>query len=171
VKNGTRCSISFAQFIGAMPAYLQSRCSFANHSLIPRSITRLLCWHAGVIVAFIAEFVIAFVLMSVCSGLATHHIARYTDYLPAHWSPRSSRWKPVIRMSMHPARTFGSAFVRPPLTGLWIYFTAPVLAMQFARSFTCDRNAQFTARNTPSQPTSVAFSIAVFLSFWSESRQ
>jgi aquaporin Z len=35
-------------------------------------------------------------------------------------------------MSMNPARTFGSAFVGHLWTGLWIYFTAPVLAMQLA---------------------------------------
>jgi len=33
---------------------------------------------------------------------------------------------------MNPARTFGSAFVGHLWTGLWIYFTAPVLAMQLA---------------------------------------
>jgi aquaporin Z len=35
-------------------------------------------------------------------------------------------------MSMNPARTFGSAFVGHLWAGLWIYFTAPVLAMQLA---------------------------------------
>jgi aquaporin Z len=33
---------------------------------------------------------------------------------------------------MNPARTFGSAFVGHLWTGLWIYFTAPVMAMQLA---------------------------------------
>jgi len=35
-------------------------------------------------------------------------------------------------MSMNPARTFAPAFVGHLWTGLWIYFTAPVLAMQLA---------------------------------------
>jgi aquaporin Z len=35
-------------------------------------------------------------------------------------------------MSMNPARTFSSAFVGHLWTGLWIYFIAPVLAMQLA---------------------------------------
>jgi len=35
-------------------------------------------------------------------------------------------------MSMNPARTFSSAFVGHLWTGLWIYFIAPVLAMQVA---------------------------------------
>lgn len=33
---------------------------------------------------------------------------------------------------MNPARTFGSALVGNLWTALWIYFTAPVLAMQLA---------------------------------------
>ena len=32
-------------------------------------------------------------------------------------------------MSMNPARTFGSAFVAMDWTALWVYFTAPPLAM------------------------------------------
>jgi len=39
---------------------------------------------------------------------------------------------PLSGMSMNPARTFGSAVVGQVWTGLWIYFTAPVLAMQLA---------------------------------------
>jgi aquaporin Z len=39
---------------------------------------------------------------------------------------------PFSGMSMNPARTFGSAFVGHLWTGLWIYFTAPILAMQLA---------------------------------------
>src|SRR5262249_37640676 len=39
---------------------------------------------------------------------------------------------PLSGMSMNPARTFGSAFVGHLWIGLWIYFTAPVLAMQLA---------------------------------------
>ena len=41
---------------------------------------------------------------------------------------------PFSGMSMNPARTFGSAFVGHLWTGLWIYFTAPVLAMQIGRN-------------------------------------
>lgn len=39
---------------------------------------------------------------------------------------------PISGMSMNPARTFGSAFTGHSWTGLWIYFTAPVAAMQVA---------------------------------------
>ena len=39
---------------------------------------------------------------------------------------------PYAGMSINPARTFGSAFVGSIWTALWIYFTAPVLAMLLA---------------------------------------
>jgi aquaporin Z len=45
---------------------------------------------------------------------------------------RESVESPLSGMSMNPARTFGSAFVGHLWTGLWIYFTAPLLAMQLA---------------------------------------
>jgi len=35
-------------------------------------------------------------------------------------------------MSMNPARTFASAYVGHLWTALWVYFTAPVIAMQLA---------------------------------------
>jgi aquaporin Z len=88
----------------------------------------------GVIVAFIAEFVIAFVLMSVVLRVSnTPHIARYTGlFAGALVAIYITLESPLSGMSMNPARTFGSAFVGHLWTGLWIYFTAPVLAMQVA---------------------------------------
>src|SRR5207244_5437577 len=88
----------------------------------------------GVIVAFIAEFVIAFVLMSVVLHVSnTPHIARYTGlFAGALVATYITLEAPFSGMSMNPARTFGSAVVGHLWTGLWIYFTAPVLAMQFA---------------------------------------
>ena len=88
----------------------------------------------GVIVAFIAEFAIAFVLMSVVLRVSnTPHIARYTGlFAGALVATYITLESPISGMSMNPARTFGSAFVGQLWTGLWIYFTAPVLAMQLA---------------------------------------
>jgi aquaporin Z len=88
----------------------------------------------GIIVAFIAEFVIAFLLMSVVLRVSnTPHIARYTGlFAGALVATYITLESPLSGMSMNPARTFGSAFVGHLWTGLWIYFTAPVLAMQFA---------------------------------------
>jgi aquaporin Z len=88
----------------------------------------------GVLVAFIAEFLIAFILMSVVLRVSnTPHIARYTGlFAGALVATYITLEAPFSGMSMNPARTFGSAFVGHLWTGLWIYFTAPVLAMQLA---------------------------------------
>ena len=88
----------------------------------------------GVLVAFIAEFLIAFVLMLVVLRVSnTPHIARYTGlFAGALVATYITLESPLSGMSMNPARTFGSAFVGHLWTGLWIYFTAPVLAMQLA---------------------------------------
>src|SRR5438093_900429 len=88
----------------------------------------------GVVVAFIAEFAIAFVLMSVVLRVSnTPHIARYTGlFAGALVATYITLEAPFSGMSMNPARTFGSAFVGHLWTGLWIYFTAPILAMQLA---------------------------------------
>src|SRR5438874_2402381 len=78
--------------------------------------------------------VIAFVLMSVVLRVSnTPHIARYTGlFAGALVATYITLESPLSGMSMNPARTFGSAFVGHLWTGLWIYFTAPVLAMQLA---------------------------------------
>jgi aquaporin Z len=88
----------------------------------------------GMIVAFIAEFAIAFVLMSVVLRVSnTPRIARYTGlFAGALVATYITLEAPFSGMSMNPARTFGSALVGHLWTGLWIYFTAPVLAMQLA---------------------------------------
>ena len=88
----------------------------------------------GVIVAFVAEFVIAFVLMSVVLRVSnTPHLARYTGlFAGALVATYITLESPLSGMSMNPARSFGSALVGHLWMGLWIYFTAPVLAMQLA---------------------------------------
>ena len=88
----------------------------------------------GMAIAFIAEFAIAFVLMSVVLRVSnTPHIARYTGLFAGMLvATYITLEAPFSGMSMNPARTFSSAFVGHLWTGLWIYFTAPVLAMQLA---------------------------------------
>jgi len=88
----------------------------------------------GMAIAFIAEFAIAFILMSVVLRVSnTPHIARYTGLFAGMLvATYITLEAPFSGMSMNPARTFGSAFVGHLWTGLWIYFTAPILAMQLA---------------------------------------
>jgi len=103
----------------------------------------------GMIVAFIAEFVISFVLMWVMLRVSnTPHIARYTGlFAGALVATYITLESPLSGMSMNPARTFGSAFVGHLWTGLWIYFTAPVLAMQLAGAlYLCGKGTVYCAK-------------------------
>ena len=85
-------------------------------------------------VAFLAELVIAFFLMSVVL-LATNsaRMARFTGLfagvLVATYILVEA---PLSGMSMNPARTLASAVPARLWTALWIYFTAPPLGMLLA---------------------------------------
>ena len=65
-------------------------------------------------------------------------------------------------MSMNPARTFGSALSVIFGLALWIYFTAPVLAMQLAATLYLRGEARCIARSFTTTITSAASSIAAF---------
>ena len=87
--------------------------------------------------AFAAEVVISFVLMTVVLRVSnTPRLASYTGIfagcLVALYITVEA---PLSGMSMNPARTFGSAYTGHLWTALWIYFTAPVIAMQLAATF------------------------------------
>jgi len=88
----------------------------------------------GMVIAFVAELVIAFILMTVVLNVSnTPHLARYTGIFAGCLVATYITFEgPLSGMSMNPARTFAPAFVGHLWTGLWIYFTAPVLAMQLA---------------------------------------
>ena len=82
----------------------------------------------GVAVAFLAEVVISFLLMSVILRVSNHgRLARYTGLcagvLVALFITVEG---PLSGMSMNPARTLGSA---RDWTALWIYFVAPPAGM------------------------------------------
>ena len=89
---------------------------------------------AGEWIAFVAEFLIAFGLMLTLLFVSnTPRLARWTGIcagcLVAIYIALEA---PYSGMSMNPARTFGSAITASFWTGVWIYFIAPVLAMQLA---------------------------------------
>ncbi|HEV3409971.1 MAG TPA: aquaporin [Chthoniobacterales bacterium] len=90
----------------------------------------------GIAVAFLAELVISFVLMSVVLLVSNMPgLARYTGIFAGVLVATFITFEaPLSGMSMNPARTFGSAFVGHLWIALWIYFTAPVIAMQLAAS-------------------------------------
>jgi aquaporin Z len=135
VKNWDAVFYIIAQFIGAIGGVFAVTL-FAREALSHPTVNyaATLPGMQGVIVAFVAEFVIAFVLMSVVLRVSnTPHLARYTGlFAGALVAVYITLESPLSGMSMNPARSFGSAFVGHLWMALWIYFTAPVLAMQLA---------------------------------------
>ena len=126
---------TLAQFAGAMiaPALLLAAIGdpFAHEKVM----------HAtsqpgpdGVGVAWTAEFVISFALMSVI--LAVLDSRRLAPALPAIVGALIALYiifeAPLSGMSMNPARSFGSALTAGEWHGIWVYFTAPMLAMLLA---------------------------------------
>jgi aquaporin Z len=85
----------------------------------------------GVGVAFAAEVVITFLLMSVILVVTnTPKLARYTGlFAGALVATYITVEAPLSGMSMNPARTFASALPAQAWTALWVYFSAPLLGM------------------------------------------
>jgi len=89
---------------------------------------------SGAAIGFYAEFAISFILMlTILHASNSPRLAPYTPYFASTLvAAYIAIEAPFSGMSMNPARTFGSAFVGHIWTSLWIYFTAPVVAMLFA---------------------------------------
>lgn len=92
---------------------------------------------AGVGIAFMAEVVMAFGLMSMVLRVSnTARLARLTGLfagiLVATYITVAA---PLSGMSLNPARSFGAALVSQLWTALWIYFVAPPLGMLAAAEF------------------------------------
>ncbi len=85
----------------------------------------------GEVVAFVAEFFISFVLISVVLfSEKDQRFSRYTVFIVAVLIQLFISFEaPLSGMSMNPARTFASAFVGKQWHGFWIYCVAPLAAM------------------------------------------
>ena len=85
----------------------------------------------GIWIALLAEFVIAFILMTAVLHISNHHkLDRYTGLIAGILvATYITLEAPFSGMSMNPARTLGSAIPAEVWYGLWIYLTAPPLAM------------------------------------------
>ena len=85
----------------------------------------------GFAAAWAGEFLIAFLLMLTVLAASNHR--RLTGYTPWFAGLLVALYitfeAPISGMSMNPARTFASAFNAWLWQGIWIYFTAPPLAM------------------------------------------
>lgn len=91
----------------------------------------------GVAGAFLAEVVIAFLLMATI--LFTSNSVRLSRYTPVIAGCLVAAYitfeSPISGMSMNPARTFASAVVANNWLGWWVYFSAPPIAMLAAAEF------------------------------------
>ena len=88
----------------------------------------------GPIVAFFAEFLMSFILMSVVLTVSnTKRFGRWTGiFAGALVATYITFESPISGMSMNPARTFSSAVSARLWMSLWIYFIAPPLGMLLA---------------------------------------
>jgi aquaporin Z len=86
---------------------------------------------AGPGIAFVAEIVITFILMTIILHVSNNQrIARLTGLCAGMLVTTYITFEaPFSGMSMNPARTFGSAFPAQVWTALWVYFTAPLIGM------------------------------------------
>ena len=86
---------------------------------------------AGAVVAFLAEVMIAFVLMTVILRISnTPRLHKLTGLCAGALVATYITFEaPISGMSMNPARTFASAVSAQHWTALWIYFTAPLIGM------------------------------------------
>jgi aquaporin Z len=126
---------SVAQFIGGAVGVLIAYAVFRNLVAHPAvNYVATVPGPSGVAIAFVAEVIISFILMSIVLRVSnTVRLARFTGlFAGALVMTYISLEAPLSGMSMNPARTFGSAFSANTWTALWIYFTAPPLGMLFA---------------------------------------
>jgi aquaporin Z len=124
-----------AQFLGGILGVLLVATLLGNrfsHPAVNYIVTQPGSYGTGV--AFLAEIVISFILMStVLSASNVGHLARYTGLFAGSLvAIFISLEAPLSGMSMNPARTFGSAVGAQLWTSLWIYFLAPPIGMLVA---------------------------------------
>jgi aquaporin Z len=135
VKNWDALFYVVAQFVGGILGVLLVS-AFAPMALAHPAVNYVatLPGSSGAGIAFLSEFIIAFLLMMVVLIVSnTPHLARFTGLFAGTLVATYITFEaPFSGMSMNPARTFSSAFVGHLWNGLWIYFTAPLLAMQLA---------------------------------------
>ena len=121
-----------AQFAGGVIGVVLSAAVLGNLLADPAvNYVATLPGTAGPVVAFLAEMVITFILMTVVLNVSNHpRLASLTGIFAGTLVATYITFEaPLSGMSMNPARTFGSAFSAQAWTALWIYFTAPLIGM------------------------------------------
>ncbi len=126
---------TLSQFIGAMIAPLLLLAAigapFAHEDV---KFATSMPGPAGAMIAFIAEFLMSFILMlAVLVALNSKRLAKLTPVIVGALIGLYIAFEsPLSGMSLNPARSFGSALTADKWNGLWVYFVAPVLAMLLA---------------------------------------
>jgi aquaporin Z len=124
-----------AQFIGGLAGVFAANLTL--HDLVAVPAVRYAVTSPGrfgVPAAFVAEVVIAFILLTVVLNVSNNSkLAHFTGLIAgilicAYITLES----PISGMSMNPARSFGSAFFARVLESLWIYFVAPPIGFLLA---------------------------------------
>lgn len=127
-----------AQFVGGVAGVLLSAAVLGNLLANPSvNYVATLPGSNGPIVAFFAEVVMTFILMTVVLRVSNNpRIARLTGLCAGTLVATYITFEaPLSGMSMNPARTLGSAFPAQVWTALWVYFTAPLIGMLAAAQF------------------------------------
>ncbi len=126
-----------AQFVGGVLGVILSAIMLGNIIAAPTvNYVATVPGREGVLAAFVAEVVIAFILMSVVlTASNTERLAKYTGLFAGALVATFITFEaPLSGMSMNPARTLASALPGQIWNGLWVYFTAPVIGMMLASS-------------------------------------
>ncbi|HSD21448.1 MAG TPA: aquaporin [Anaeromyxobacter sp.] len=102
---------------------------------------------SGLLVAFVAEAAISFVLMAVVLAVSGSRRAAWTGVCAGTLVVLYITFEaPLSGMSMNPARSLGSAIVAGELQALWIYLVAPPLGMLAAAAAMQRRAARACAK-------------------------
>ena len=121
-----------AQFVGGLAGVFLSEVLLGPllaHSAINYAVT--VPGPAGVGIAFLAEALISFLMMSVILTVSnTRNLAPFTGlFAGALLAAFITFEAPLSGVSLNPARTLGSALAAGEWSGIWLYFIAPPLAM------------------------------------------
>jgi aquaporin Z len=126
-----------AQFVGGtLGVYIALAVLGEAFASPPVSFVTTVPGSSGLVVAFVAEFVISFLMMTlVLRASNSARVMRLTGvFAGALVATFIAVEAPYSGMSMNPARSFASAFPAQVWTGFWIYLVSPIAAMQLALS-------------------------------------
>ena len=123
------------QFIGGISGVMLSFFLIGKplaHLSVNFAATQPGSWGTGA--AFAAELLISFVMAMTVLAVSNHKsLSRFTPFFAAALVATYITFEaPLSGMSMNPARTLGSAVPAHAFHALWLYFTAPPLAMLLA---------------------------------------